>query len=310
MLLGGAVAVVTSVVLLAGCGGGDEPGSGASSPALPSGEIVFTGSGLNLFVVASDGSRLRLLVRNASDAAVSSDGRQIVFMRDGEIWLMRSDGSQQRLLSNEICGTSPVWSSDNRTIYFTDCRHVIASINVDGTSLRQLTHRAVTSVGGGVESESMDEAPAPSPDGRMIVFKRVSDTAHWADISLAAIKPDGRHARVPFKLPVEGGSQEEVYAPAWDPRGRTLAYTFHDVPFDTLTGLYVASSDGSSPRRIVSGEAFAPAWSPDGEWIAFTRPALGAGLWLVRSDGTELRQVPHVTADRQYAHPAWLPPTS
>jgi Tol biopolymer transport system component len=37
--------------------------------------------------------------------------------------------------------------------------------------------------------------------------------------------------------------------------------------------------------------ASSPEWSPDGEWIAFTDGENEADLWVVRPDGTGLRQL-------------------
>jgi Tol biopolymer transport system component len=294
---------------------------GVNGSGRPAGEIVFSrwvsgeDTSESLYLTKTDGTQVRLLVRDASDAAVSPDGRLIAFVRDSAIWLMRSDGSSQRgLLPKEGCGVNPTWSPDGRTIYFAGCDATIASIRVDGTGLRQLTHPVAVYVGGGAESVAAHTNPGASPDGRLIVFKEIGDTAHDAQVHLAAISPDGRRVRLPATLAMQGGSQEDINDPAWAPDGRTLAYTFHDIPFDTLTGLYVVSlgRPGSAPRRIATGDASVPAWSPDGEWIAFTRaPSLGeAALWLVRPDGTGLRHVPHVRVDMDGGQLTWLPPAS
>ena len=58
---------------------------------------------------------------------ISSDGRQILFAsdRDGdaEIFIMNTDGSQQRQLThNEDWDSQPVWSADGREIYFVSDR--------------------------------------------------------------------------------------------------------------------------------------------------------------------------------------------
>ena len=71
---------------------------------LPAGEIVFArtiGSAgrPSLYAMASDGSHLRLLVRNAGNAAVSPDGNEIAFVRVSAIWVMRRNGSGQHQLT-------------------------------------------------------------------------------------------------------------------------------------------------------------------------------------------------------------------
>ncbi len=56
-----------------------------------------------------------------------------------------------------------------------------------------------------------------------------------------------------------------------------------------------------------------PAWSPDGEWIALVRlekdqesPGNGSQVWIMRSDGTEPRQLTSAE-EVQFGQPAWSP---
>jgi TolB protein len=49
--------------------------------------------------------------------------------------------------------------------------------------------------------------------------------------------------------------------------------------------------------------------SPDGRWIAFCRAAVGESpsLWVMESDGKNLRQLTRGWQDRGADHPQWLP---
>jgi WD40-like Beta Propeller Repeat len=73
-------------------------------------------------------------------------------------------------------------------------------------------------------------------------------------------------------------------------------------------GLWVINVATGAAREILSSgedEVGASAWSPDGRWIAFDRnpsnagltvPPLGSSqLWVVRPDGSGLRQLTHLT---------------
>jgi TolB protein len=48
--------------------------------------------------------------------------------------------------------------------------------------------------------------------------------------------------------------------------------------------------------------------SPDGNWIAFCRAKTGEApaLWVMKSDGTDARQLTRGWQDRGADHPKWL----
>ena len=291
----------------------------------PEGEIVFARSlreygKPSLYVAAADGSQARLLVRNAADPAASPDGRRIAFVRGHAIWLLQRPGMAQKQLTRPKTRTTvkspdvpeadlaPAWAPDGRTIYFSRWANktytgALFSIRSDGTGLRQLTHPTQTTHGHGHFS------PAPSPDGRTIVFTDTWDLNHAIDNTLAAVTRLGRPLKLPFRLPAkrDGGGGDAPYLDnaVWSPDGRVLAFEAWDsygtgVP----TGIYVSSADGARPRRLLPvSTAASPAWSTDGKWISFSS---GGDIWRVRSDGTESQQLTHTHAHD--SDPAWLPP--
>ncbi|MFN2468842.1 MAG: LpqB family beta-propeller domain-containing protein [Gaiellaceae bacterium] len=91
--------------------------------------------------------------------------------------------------------------------------------------------------------------------------------------------------------------------PAWSPDGSKLAFVDRRGLLGTL---YVMNADGSGKRRVIPGwfDAAWPSWSPDGRRIAFQH-ARGAGraggIYVVGVDGRGLR---FVVTGRQ---PAWSP---
>jgi Tol biopolymer transport system component len=92
------------------------------------------------------------------------------------------------------------------------------------------------------------------------------------------------------------------------------------VIFDLLGDLYsmpIGGADGSNgvtPTKLTSGMAWdmQPRYSPDGQWICFTSDRTGkserAGdnIWIMRKDGTDLRQVTNETF-RLVNNPSWSP---
>jgi TolB protein len=125
-----------------------------------------TGGRQGVFVVAPDGTGMRLLVEDASSPAWSPDGEWLAFTsgRDahgetcfhdcgpsGEIYLVRRDGSDlQRLTHSEADDHSPAWSPDGRRIVFVSDRsnpldhaYELYTISRDGDGVRRITRNDV-----------------------------------------------------------------------------------------------------------------------------------------------------------------------
>ncbi len=91
-----------------------------------------------------------------------------------------------------------------------------------------------------------------------------------------------------------------------------------EIVFDLLGDLYVmpiqGCQDDEQPRKLTSGISWdmQPRFSPDGMWIAFTSDRQGKSqksgdnIWIVRRDGTDLRQVTNETY-RLLNNPTWSP---
>jgi len=79
----------------------------------------------------------------------------------------------------------------------------------------------------------------------------------------------------------------QAYSAAWSPDGSHVAYT-------NTQGVYIANSDGSDVRRLITlpRKAFCVRWSPDGTRLRFVvddpRPQQNS-LWEIGSDGHGLR---------------------
>ncbi len=148
--------------------------------------------------------------------------------------------------------------------------------------------------------------------------------------------PDSRHLVCSYggkiwKLPVEGGPPEAIpFRVAFDlevgpkvefdyPIEDTPTFTVRQIrnarpspdgsrlAFTALDRLWVASADGSDPRRVTRDERSEqqPAWSPDGAWLVFASWEGEAGhLWKVRADGSG--PAVRLTAEAGlYLSPAW-----
>jgi Tol biopolymer transport system component len=152
----------------------------------------------------------------------------------------------------------------------------VYTMNLDGTDIRKVV-------------EGRD--PAWSPDGTRIAFRRgrtdepggLMNRIYLADV-------DGSNVRTIYEG--SGGEPGGAGAPAWSPDGSQIA-------FAEIDGLRVMEADGSGVRLVVPNEeihdcyATEPSWSPYGTRIAFAARCSGGdlGIFLVRTDGSDLRQL-------------------
>jgi Tol biopolymer transport system component len=150
-------------------------------------------------------------------------------------------------------------------------------MNPDGSGLHQVTRGNTT-----------DGDATWSPDGRRLVFERMTGLSH-VDIYVVAADGSGLH-----RLTKTPGS----WTPAWSPDGRRIAY-------GSIGHLFVMDADGRHKRALTTrfpARPSAPSWSPDGKRIAF---AVGAGLvYVVNVDGTQLHRLPR---GHGFGCPAWSP---
>ena len=109
-----------------------------------------------MYVVNADGSEERNVTRGSAHVAWSPDGRELTFVRGGEIYVVNADGSGQRNLTRGRSDSKPAWSPDGRKIAFASRRtgnFEIYVMNADGSGQRNLTRRP-----------GDDVAPAWSPE--------------------------------------------------------------------------------------------------------------------------------------------------
>jgi hypothetical protein len=109
--------------------------------------------------------------------------------------------------------------------------------------------------------------PAPSPDGKLVVF--AADTSE-----------KGQGSTDLYVIPLEGGKAKDLtgdmpdsseLAPDWSPDGKQIA--FQVTPDGSSNSdIYIMNADGSEKVKLVSGQGdnIRPHWSPDGKYIAFS----------------------------------------
>jgi Tol biopolymer transport system component len=186
------------------------------------------------------------------------------------IYTMAADGGHVRRVTDGP-DFFPEWSPDGTRIAFvrggyaeiTDddpspayANRNVWVVNSDGSGLRQVTD--------GRWHGSADW----SPDGQRLV----SDS----DAGVVELGVDGSDRRVLLEGDYGGQS--------WSPDGEAMVLA-------AGPGLGLAEKGQPPVEPLDTPGAFSPEWSPDGEWIAFTDGENEADVWVVRPDGTGLRQL-------------------
>jgi len=159
-----------------------------------------TGSQLEVRVMAADGSNNRSLGFSLGVFSVGwrPDGKQLVLQVGSEIWVVNSDGTDQRRVASGW--ENPSWNFVGSRIVFganSSGATNVAVVNTDGTGFRQTT----VSPGNGAH-------PDWSPDGQRLLFNATRASPPWssigsmgADLSGAALITGGSNASLALWRP-------------------------------------------------------------------------------------------------------------
>ena len=216
-------------------------------------------------------TQLTFAAGRETQPAISPDGENFAFVRDGDIYLQRTDARNAINLtrSPDVKEGAPAFSRDGRLIAF----HTDSGIFVMGASGESV--RRITSVG-------FD--PDWSPDGKRIVFTR----------NERAQDPRARNTNDNPLMVVDAGGgapktllETDTMQPRWSPDGKRIAYWASDASGrrDVFT---VSATGGKETIVAVTADApldWSPAWSPDSRWLYFSSDRSGTTtLWRVRID--------------------------
>jgi serine/threonine protein kinase len=262
------------------------------------------------------------------------------FPQSGETALMiaNSDGSEVRKLASRarpsrfVAGTGigPTWAPEGDTIA---CpvggpvngldRYSVVMINASSAAETRATSQLWTFVqqtawlpqGGGMLIAAQEEQGGPNQIWHMTVpggaVERVTnDLNNYNGVSLAASGTKfvtvqtqvsssiwfAPHADTDSAVKVTSGTNEGSRGLAVTPDGKIL----YSAGGASTADLYIANSDGSSPRQLTSGAGInaVPSVSADGRTIVFVSNRNGTPhLWRMDSDGNNARQLTNGVAE-------------
>lgn len=176
------------------CKDGFEEEAPSFSPS--GGRIAFESTDYNrhatrILTTTLSGTGTVVLAANAYQPAWGSNDR-IAFVRGGDIWTMKSDGSdQRRITKSKAADFSPDWSPGTSRIAFAR-NGEIYTVKPNGKGLRRLTR-----------NRTSEGDPVWAPDGNRIAF-----AVRRARIDV--MKPNGKGRK---KNVIRNGRQ-----PAWQPK--------------------------------------------------------------------------------------------
>lgn len=274
--------VLTVLLAILGC----SFAAGDAIAASSSGAVVFSrtfdGShGLEGGLYAARDGRFNQLTENPADGEpdFSSDGRAIAFVRAGDVWTMRADGSGQHVLTSgpEV---------DGRPLIAPNGRYVVFERRAAPGAPRDLY---TVRIGGGeahpLAASPTDEHEATfSPDGCMIAFVRsVSTVAGGGADDLYSVRPAGIGLR---RLTRTRGIDE--FAPRYfdDDDGIVFSRGQSGEGPAAYADVYAMRSNGLNAHPLIrgAGSAHVEDVSPNGRLLLFrrdqglwTKPLLGSG---------------------------------
>ncbi|MEN7546417.1 S41 family peptidase [Rapidithrix thailandica] len=217
---------------------------------------------------------------NASEYAVSPNGKYLALVIRGEIFVKENDKEKRRtvqLTKSEARDQDIAWLNDS-TLLFTSDRNgqydlfMVRSSNPEQPDLfKSLKHETLQ-----ITKTAKDEAqPVISPD-----FKKIAYTRGGGTLITASISPEGKLSNE--KLLLDGWAHPGGVS--WSPDARWLAYSLEDLNFNEE--VYIHAADNSKKPVNVSLHPrpdFQPVWSKDGSKLGFlsSRNNGDADVWFV-----------------------------
>ena len=252
----------------------------------------------------------------------------IAFVRNGDVWLMNPDGTNQRPHVANIGNASGhmSWSPDGKLIAFGRRGSVQIRYPAGGGGQHaayDLFYAFIDSTNNfwmGITETLGAQQPTWSSDGSKIAFtydlNATQANATWPNYQIGIYNVNSRKLDT-LDLP-KGSKLLNAMAPSFSPDGTRLACVIGEFEGSSLNprGLVIINASGVKEsydqlleEAKANPKATAPSWSPDGKWIAYISNDLTTqGLFIVKSDLTGVKKIWEPKgAQTLYSAPSWSP---
>lgn len=291
-----------------------SPNDDDRSPAFsPDGsQIAFRSSrdGGGLFVMGATGESVRRVSSEGFDPSWSPDGKEIVFASEEMLSPTSRNSISQLTIVNVATGVlrvlcrqdamQPVFSPNGKRVLFWGLKgrggqRDLYSIAVSGDA---------KSIVAAMDDAALDFNGIWAPDGQSVFF--ASDRGGTVNLWRLPIDEESGRALgepQPLGVPATWAGHMSV-----SQNGRQLLYTARNLTQATRRGTLdrVTGRAVLDPQPVLAGTMLLRSHepSPDGEWIAFSTEGRQEDVFVVRRDGSEMRQLTN-DADRDRGVSWW-----
>jgi TolB protein len=230
--------------------------------------------------------------------------RRISNSADWQMFLMNADGTNQRVVSNNLVRCSPpILSNSGARIAFTTYENFYCNlyvIDTDGQNLKFLS-----------KGKQFCGSPAWSPDDSRIAFVK-NDNNAGGNNDIYSIKTDGSNE-------IRLTNQNDNFSPQYFSDNNSIIFSSSN---NTWTGIYKMNIDGSNRQLLTpQNKSFGdPKISPDGYKISITSNDWnGSQIFVMNSDGSNIKQLTFTVSSSYFdtgfprdgnCNPVWSPNSS
>ena len=270
------------------------------------------------------GAPVQLTFSEGGDSPViawAPDGKTILFMRDGQFWLIPLDGGEPRQLTKHATSpSSPTWSPDGTAVYFIATDAASADdrertrvrddvYTVDETFRQRQLWKIIVSTGAETQLTKGDSSIKEykiSANGKRMVVQRAPTPADMDSFrgEVWVMDTTGENARVLTSNAIEEKSLDisPDGTKSCSPPTPTSASSSTTRPRCSWS-----PADGSRPPRVaapeIAGAVDQAVWAPDGKTI-FANVNLGVHTEFFRIDVAS-RRARQLTDGQHFIAPGW-----